>query len=84
MYCRASIFVSSSLLDEAELDQVVADARAVLLLLLERLVELLSGDQPLTEEEVAKPSLEAAGAVKNAYPSCMAFRVPWAARSAFV
>ena len=40
------------LLNEAELDQVVADASTVLPLLLERLVELLPGDEPLTHEEV--------------------------------
>ena len=42
------------LLDEAELDQVVADARAVLLLLLERLVELLARDEPLADEEITE------------------------------
>ena len=42
------------LLDEAELDEVVADAGAVLLLLLERLVELLARDEPLADEEIAK------------------------------
>ena len=39
-------------LDEAELDQVVADAGAVLLLLLKRLGKLLRGDQPLAKEEI--------------------------------
>ena len=39
--------------DEAELHQIVPDARTVLLLLLERLVELLLGDQPLTHEQIA-------------------------------
>ena len=42
------------LLDEAELDEVVADARAVLLLLLERLFELLARDEPLAHEEIAE------------------------------
>src|SRR5688500_14495561 len=43
------------LLDEAELDEVVADARAVLLLLQQRAVELLARDEPLTHEEVTDP-----------------------------
>ena len=49
---RASIFVSSVSCDEAELDEVVADPRAVLLLLLERLLQLLARDEPLADEEV--------------------------------
>ena len=39
-------------LDEAELDEVVADARAVLFLLLKRAVQLLARDQPLAKEEI--------------------------------
>ena len=42
------------LLDEAELDQVVADAGAALALLLERLVQLLARDEPLADEEITK------------------------------
>ena len=42
------------LLNEAELDEVVADARSALLLLLERLVELLARDELLADEEIAE------------------------------
>ena len=49
--CLASIFVSSTSAQEAKLDEVVADARSALLLLLKRLCELLPGDQTLVYEE---------------------------------
>src|SRR5207248_6685292 len=39
--------------DETELDEVVSDPRAALLLLLEGARELLARDKPLTDEEIA-------------------------------
>src|SRR5919199_1322345 len=42
------------LLQEAHLHQVVPEAAAVLLLLDERLLELLDGDEPLLEEELSQ------------------------------
>ena len=52
-YCRASILRELDLVDEAELDEVVADARAAGFLLLKRAVQLLARDEPLADEEIA-------------------------------
>ena len=51
--------------DEAELDEVVAHPRAVLLLLGERLLQLLLGDEPLAEEEVTEAFGAGGGGVSH-------------------
>ena len=42
-------------LDETELDQVVANASAVVSLLLESLIELILSDQPFSQQQIADP-----------------------------
>jgi len=42
-------------LDETKLDQVVANASAVVSLLLESLIELILGDQPFSQQQIANP-----------------------------
>ena len=56
--CRATIFVSSVSSMKPELDETVADPHAALRLLLERARELLLGDEPLADEQLADSILE--------------------------